>query len=60
VRTFDAENTTYTNGQALTVDPQGGLILAGALDGGLVFGGTALHAPMNGYSLFAARLTTPL
>ncbi|MEO7331402.1 MAG: hypothetical protein ABI193_22695 [Minicystis sp.] len=50
----------FTQGQALTIDPQGALILAGAVNGGLIFGDTTLRAPTNGYSLFAARLKTPL
>ncbi len=60
MRTFDAPETTHTSGQALTLDPRGGLILAGALSGGLVFDGETIRSPKNGYGLFAARLTTPL
>ena len=60
VRTFDEAGSIFTSGQALTLDPQGGLILAGALNGGMIIDGKTLRSPENGYSLFAARLKTPL
>lgn len=60
VRTFDEPGSVFTSGQALTLDPQGGLVIAGALNGGMIFDGKTLRSPENGYSMFVARLKTPL
>jgi hypothetical protein len=60
VRTFDEAGSIFTSGQSLTLDPQGGLIVAGALNGGMIFDGKTLRSPENGYSVFIARLKTPL